>query len=265
MADLTRLFDAFDQLIGAAAGTLDEAAVRPHAEVARNVRRRSGFLGETVVVALAGGTGSGKSSLLNALAGEEVATVGAIRPTTSKPLAWIPETPEPGLTRLLDDMGVEQRVGHRADTALAIIDMPDVDSVVGAHRDIFEALLPRVDVVWWIVDPEKYNDRLLHKEYLEPLAEYHEQFLFVLNQIDRLDSSALTAVVDDLRRRLQADGIVDPSIVVVAARPPGRDPLGLDELWDAVHRRRDAKTSALRKLVVDVRRSAAAVAHLAGL
>ncbi len=62
--------------------------------------------------------GPAKSSLLNAIAGEEVAKAGHIRPTTSQPLAWIPAQPEPGLVRLLDDMGIVDRVGHDADDTL---------------------------------------------------------------------------------------------------------------------------------------------------
>ncbi len=265
MVDLSALFDAYDRLVSAAAVVLDEDAVRPAADVGRNVRRRSGFLGESVVIALGGGTGSGKSSLLNALASETVAQVGAIRPTTSRPLAWIPATPEPGLTRLLDDMGVADRIGHDHSVPVAIIDMPDVDSVVGAHRDTFERILPRVDDVWWVVDPEKYNDRLLHKEYLEPLADYQTQFVFVLNQIDRLTAAEQVAVEADLRHRLAADGIDRPQVVAVAAKPVVGEPRNVAALWDLVVARHRDKEASLKKLVIDVRRSAAGLADAAGV
>ena len=73
--------------------------------MAARVRERRGFLGDTLVVALAGGTGSGKSSLLNAIAGRRIAEAGVLRPTTEQALAWIPTDPEPGLVELLGSVG----------------------------------------------------------------------------------------------------------------------------------------------------------------
>ena len=52
----------------------------------------SGFPGDAYVLALVGGTGVGKSSLLNALAGGDVSPASARRPTTSEPIAWVPRT-----------------------------------------------------------------------------------------------------------------------------------------------------------------------------
>ena len=151
MADLTALLDAFDEAVGAAADVVEPADVETAATVARRARRRVGFRGESVVVALVGGTGSGKSSLLNALAGQQVAETGVLRPTTQTPLAWMPAQPEPGLTRLLDSMDVVQRIGHERATAVCILDMPDVDSVAGSHRGEVERLLPQVDLVVWVL------------------------------------------------------------------------------------------------------------------
>ncbi|MEO6578764.1 MAG: GTPase, partial [Candidatus Limnocylindria bacterium] len=71
-------------------GLEDEAA--DARAVARRVGRRAGFGGSVYVMALAGGTGVGKSSILNALAGEVVSEVRAIRPTTDRPLAWVAES-----------------------------------------------------------------------------------------------------------------------------------------------------------------------------
>ena len=101
MAELRDLIDRFDRLVAVSAGLVPDEALAAAAEVGRRARDRRGYLGESVVVALAGGTGSGKSSLVNALANEVVAESGAQRPTTYDPLAWIPVNPEPGLVRLL--------------------------------------------------------------------------------------------------------------------------------------------------------------------
>ncbi len=264
MSDLGQLLDLLDEAVGQAAESAGPDAVAPAAELARSARRRVGYLGSSVVVALAGGTGSGKSSLLNALAGEVVAEVAAIRPTTSEPLAWIPEVPEPGVVRLLDDMGVQRRVGHSNDRPIVLIDMPDTDSVVGAHRATFEQLLPRVDVVWWVVDPEKYSDRLLHHDFLGPLADYQGQFRFVFNQIDRLDESQVPVVVADFAKRLREAGISDPIIIPVAANPVNGPPIGLDQLTRSLAELEDAKQAVTAKTLIDIRRAGRALAQATG-
>ncbi len=265
MDELPELMDAYDRLVASAVGAADEHAVEQAARVARRVRARRGYLGSTVVVALAGGTGSGKSSTVNALAGEEVSLTSSRRPTTSAPLAWIPANPEPGLVRLLDDIGIEERVGHQSHPDLAVIDLPDIDSVAFDHRATVERLLPEVDAVVWVVDPEKYQDRVLHAEHLAPLAEYQDQFLFVMNQIDRLPPGALDDVIDDFRSTLTSDGIADAMIIATAADPPIGPPLGMDELVTALEGLGDAKSVVHRKLVTDLERGAGELAEAAGV
>lgn len=265
MSDLGRLIDLLDSAVSQAVRAVGHAPLSEAVDLASGARRRVGYLGQSVVVALAGGTGSGKSSLLNAIAGATVAEVAAIRPTTSEPLAWMPQVPEPGVVRLLDDMGVERRVGHTHDLPVVLIDMPDTDSVVGAHRATFERLLPRVDVVWWVVDPEKYSDRLLHRDFLGPLAEYQDQFRFVFNQIDRLTPEQLGEVLADFAGRLRQVGIADPVIIPVAASPVGGQAIGIDRLIDSLVELGDAKRAVTAKTIVDVRRAGALIADVTGV
>lgn len=250
--DLLAALDAFDRVIAAADDLVDPATLKPVARTVRSVRDRAGYLGDTLVAAVAGGTGSGKSSLINALAGEVVTESGGMRPTTGIPVAWIPANPEPGLVRLLDDLGVENRVGQELHPWLALLDLPDTDSVVVDHRHTVEALLPRVDLVLWIIDPEKYQDRLLHEGYLRRLAAYHRQFVFVLNQIDRLDPDTVDTMVSDLRHTLEADGIPDPLIVPVAADPPVGPPVGIHDLVQTLEKTVDVKQTVYEKLATDL-------------
>ncbi|HSJ28253.1 MAG TPA: GTPase, partial [Acidimicrobiia bacterium] len=235
MPDLKNLLDLYDRVVAAAAdGVVPAAEVERAAEVGRAARRRLGYLGDTVVVALAGGTGSGKSSLLNAIAGEEVSPPGARRPTTSEPVAWIPANPEPGLTRLLDDLGVTRRIGHEDHPWLALIDLPDTDSVVDDHRRLVDRLLPLVDAVVWVVDPEKYQDARLHRDQLRPRADRGDRYVFALNQIDRVPAESVDEMMDDLRVSLNADGIDTASIVATAGDPVDGLSLGLEELLDEI-------------------------------
>ncbi len=258
-ADLATVLDALDLAIGRAEGVLDDEQLAAAAQAAKAARARRGFLGGTLVLAIAGGTGSGKSSLLNALAGEQVAEVSRIRPHTDRPLAWYPHDAEPGLARLFDRHGIDQRVGHDRFPGLALIDLPDHDSIVSAHRATVDAVLPDVDGVLWVLDPQKYRDRALHRERLAPLADYADQFVFVLNQIDRV-TGEVGEVAADAAAALAASGMGTPGIFTIAADPTTGPPLGVDELAGFLRERLDAKRVALGKLLADVRRTADSVA-----
>ncbi len=265
MPDLRDLIDRFDRLVATAEGLVPESALEAAALVGRRARDRRGFLGDTVVVALAGGTGSGKSSLINALAGEVVAESGAQRPTTFEPLAWIPANPEPGLVRLLDSIGIEDRVGQDRMRWLAVIDLPDTDSVSEENRATVERVLPLVDAIVWVVDPEKYQDRVLHERYLAPLARHADRFRFVLNHIDRIAGDDVDQLCADLAASLEADGIAQPIILATAADPPFGAPIGIDEFIDAMRSLGDTKTVVERGLIADLENAAVRLARSAGV
>lgn len=255
MSDLVTILDLHDRLVATCAGLIPGPVLEAEAEVGRAARRRLGYLAESVVVALVGGTGSGKSSLLNAIAGEEVSPAGAVRPTTADPIAWIPANPEPGLVRLLDDLGIDRRVGHGRPERLAVLDLPDTDSVVPEHRRTVERLVPLVDAVVWVVDPEKYKDDRLHRGLLRPLARHSSRFLFALNQVDRLDEVGVDTLMADLRTALEHDGIVDPVIVPTAGDPSFGPPRGIEELLSAVDALGDAGEVVTRRVVTQLAES----------
>lgn len=230
MADVAAALAALEAAVEGAAVLVGPDAIRDLRRDLADVRRRHGYLGGTVVAAIAGGTGVGKSSLLNAIAQEPVSPVGVLRPTTDRPVAWVPEGAEVGVLRLLDDLGVDERVAQRRLPGLALIDLPDFDSVELAHRATVEAVTPQVDAVLWVLDPEKYNDRSLHVDYIAPLAAHADRFVFVLNQVDRLADDETADVLDDLRASLHADGIANATLLPVAADPSTGDPRGVDGL-----------------------------------
>ena len=265
MSEVISVIDGLDLVVALADGQVHPEDLDRARREARLARERRGHLGGTLVLALLGGTGSGKSSLLNALAGEAVAAVSPVRPHTARPLAWVPAGAEPALERLLDRLGVEERVTHERFPGVALLDLTDVDSVAAGHRATVERLLPEVDGIIWVLDPEKYHDPVLHKEFIAPLADSSDQFLFVLNQIDRLAPAEAEAVHRDLVATLEGEGVERPLVFLAAAAPPGRAPVGVEALATHLRHRLNAKRLYLGRLLAGTRRAARAVADAAGL
>jgi hypothetical protein len=249
---LVGLLDKADAAVAHSAGVLDPSIVESLAARAGDTRARLSYPESIVVAALVGGTGSGKSSLLNAVAGEEVALTGAIRPMTSVPLALVPASVAPELDGYLDDLAIADRVRHGGPDWLCLIDLPDNDSVEVSHRHTVDVLIPRVDVVVWVTDPEKYRDASLHHGYVRPLARYQDQFLFVLNQVDRLTESDLAAVAGDFSRALEQDGISVPDVVLMAADPAAGPPVGVDALIESLDGALDRRQAVHRKALADL-------------
>jgi GTP-binding protein EngB required for normal cell division len=240
---------------------LDDQARRAEDVLAR-ARERSGFSGGAYVLALAGGTGVGKSSVLNALAGQTVSAVRAVRPTTDEPIAWVADARRDELAPLLTWLAVRHVAGH-ADLTLsdvAILDLPDVDSVRTEHRATVDALLPRIDAVAWVVDPEKYDDARLHG-YLSDMAPHAARLRFILNKADRLSESQGAELVEDLRRRLASAGLGDARIDVVSAATGH----GIDALREDLARQANAKALVTAKLTTDAREALGTLMRAVGL
>jgi len=144
---LVGLLDKTDLVIASCPDVVSDEELESFAQTARNVRTRLDYPADLILAALAGGTGSGKSSILNAIAGEEVADVGGLRPTTSTPLAVVAPNRVGVIDGYLRTLDIELRPVSGIPEWLVLIDLPDTDSVEVDHRQRVETLLPRVDVV----------------------------------------------------------------------------------------------------------------------
>lgn len=236
-----------------AEGRLGAAAIDRAREVVDRAGARRGLSVEHTVVALAGATGSGKSSLFNALTGADLAEVGVTRPTTAHAQAalWHPA----GAGPLLDWLGVPLRhtVADRDASGLILLDLPDHDSIELSHRLEVDRLVGVVDLLVWVLDPQKYADAAVHERYLRPLARHRDVMVVVLNQVDRLPRRSVSRCLDDLRRLLAADGLWDVPVLGVSARTGE----GVAKLRALLDRRVSSRRAWASRLAADAATAAA--------
>ncbi|MGE5287708.1 MAG: YfjP family GTPase [Micromonosporaceae bacterium] len=245
--------------IGAARAGLDGfdlALLEEAEELLARAGERLRLSAEHTIVALAGGTGSGKSSLFNALAGADLSPVGVTRPMTNTPHACVWQTE--GAGPLLDWLSVPRRYRYGRATALdsgeeslaglVLLDLPDHDSVVAGSSAEVDRLVGLADLMIWVLDPQKYADAAVHRRYLAPLAGHSAVTTVVLNHADRLTAQEAEECVTDLRRLLESADFRDPRVVVTSART-GR---GLDELRKILVGAVSARRAASERIAADV-------------
>ncbi|QOT16651.1 GTPase [Paenarthrobacter sp. YJN-5] len=248
-----------------AEGVLPGSALQAVLEVLeRATSRRSLSAGHTVV-GFFGATGSGKSSLFNAVSASSLATAAARRPTTSAPLAGIWGVDGSG--PLLDWLGVQERhslpaVQGLADdsTGLILLDLPDFDSTKVENRELVQRLAGMVDVLVWVLDPQKYADAAVHNDFLRPMASHGSVTLVVLNQLDKLNPDDAALVMESLRGILARDGL--PGVPVMGASALTGDGVATvrGAIKDVVVRRE----AATRRLSADVSAAAAGLRQVSG-
>ena len=185
------------------------------------------------VVLLVGSTGAGKSTMLNALAGRDIATEGVSRPTTAVPTVYAPEDADlaPLLVHLSGPAPAVVRHpgggGRSTWCDQVLIDAPDVNSIATEHRATVRALAERADVLLVVLHRQSIVEQSA-VQFLEDYA-HRRRLVFALNRADELTDEArakLTAQIDGLaRERLGVDG---PLVFAVSARA-AKEGRGSDE------------------------------------
>ncbi|CCH77499.1 putative ABC transporter [Nostocoides japonicum T1-X7] len=127
-----------------------------------------------LLAVIGGSTGAGKSTLVNSIVGNEVSRSGVLRPTTTSPVlvhhpddeAWFSDRRIlPGLSRVTGAPGKHPEPGtvrlvasSALPAGMALLDAPDIDSVVHANRAIAEQLLMAADLWLFVTTAARYAD-----------------------------------------------------------------------------------------------------------
>ncbi|WIM68983.1 50S ribosome-binding GTPase [Corynebacterium breve] len=250
-ATLNERLTALDTAADLGAGFLTPSEhARLDAVAAAGAERRA-LSAEHTVVGFFGATGSGKTSLFNAVVGENIGKAAARRPTTSSPLAavWEPE----GSEELLNWLDVEDRRNRQGEFApgagpLILLDLPDFDSVEPIHREITTRLAGQVDVLVWVTDPEKYADSIIHDHFIRPHAAHSAVTLAVLNKSDMLKESDQRAVADSFAALLHEDGLKKVKVINTSARTG----MGVDQLRTAIAKVAQAHSAQTKRIEADL-------------
>ena len=297
-------------------GRVPETVLLTAAETLERLSQRRELSTEHTVIGFFGATGSGKSTLFNAIAGQNIALSAPTRPTTSTVQAAIWEAE--GSEELLDWLGIDKRVypqtqvlaaegeategneaggnnkvaggavapnavtepapglfnrirravGGRGEMrtrtgGLILLDMPDFDSVTTTNRDLAARMMRYVDVLVWVVDPQKYADAVIHRDFMVPLAASGAQALCVLNQADKLAPAEVPAVLASLTRLLQAEG-TEAHLLAAPIAVSARTGEGVDVLRDLLAQVAAAKSLSLQRTDAQLHATASQLRTYAG-
>ena len=298
------------EAIGYGEGRVPETVLLDAAETLERLSQRRELSTEHTVIGFFGATGSGKSTLFNAIAGQNIALSAPTRPTTSTVQAAIWEAE--GSEELLDWLGIDKRVypqtqaltaeGNTAEGSeaaggaaapnavtepapglfnrirravggrgemrtrtggLILLDMPDFDSVTTTNRDLAARMMRYVDVLVWVVDPQKYADAVIHRDFMVPLAASGAQALCVLNQADKLAPAEVPAVLASLTRLLQAEG-TDAHLLAAPIAVSARTGEGIEVLRDLLAQVAAAKSLSLQRTDAQLHATASQLRTYAG-
>ena len=184
--------------------------------------------GAPILVALVGSTGAGKSTLLNSLVGRQVSATGIRRPTTNSPvlacnpsdMRWfaenvflptLPRVRQQGLAMPGRDGLLVLAASEGMPEGVAVLDTPDIDSVVQAHRDFAHQFLDASDLWLFVTTARRYADAAVW-EMLKDGRDRGAALAIALSRVPPATTAELSAHFEAM---LDANGLHDvPRFVI---------------------------------------------------
>lgn len=201
-----------------------ETARRLVAQLDDYVLPRLASLEAPLLAVVGGSTGAGKSTLVNSLVGRRVSAPGVIRPTTRAPVLvhhpddarWFTDTRIlPGLARstgVSTDQRALQLVAEASlPRGLALLDAPDIDSVVRENRELATQLLAAADLWLFVTSAARYADAVPWG-FLRSAAERSAAVAVVL---DRVPPRAMRDVPSHLGQLMSERGLAESPLFAV--------------------------------------------------
>ena len=185
-----------------------------------------------VLVALVGSTGAGKSTLVNSIVGAHVSATGVRRPTTNSPvlachpdeidwfaennfLPTLPRVRQEGLARPGRDGLLVLAASEGMPRGIALLDTPDIDSVVQAHHEFALQFLDASDLWLFMTSASRYADGPVW-EILQHARDRKASLGVVLS---RIPQAYRTELVDHFNAMLDANGIAAADRFVIQETP----------------------------------------------
>ena len=182
-----------------------------------------------VLAVVGGSTGAGKSMLVNSLVGDEVSRSGVLRPTTRSPvLVHHPDAQRwfaddrilPGLARVRGGSSeasdhVELVARDTVPETLALVDAPDIDSVVDANRAVAAQLLDAADLWLFVTTAARYADAVPW-EFLRRAVARGVGIGLVLN---RVPPGAAAEIGPHLEEMLRTEGLGTAPTFTIEEQP----------------------------------------------
>lgn len=198
-----------------------ESRVRLVDQLSGHLVPRLRELSAPAVVVVAGSTGAGKSTLVNSLVGAEVSAAGVLRPTTRRPvLVHHPDDADLLAGHPLVE-AVEVVARAEVPRGIALMDAPDLDSVLETNREAAHRLLEAADLWLFVTTAARYGDALPWR-VLQGAVDRGASIAMVLN---RVDPGSLPTVRGALLERLRSHGMQTSPLFVIPDVGPHEGPL----------------------------------------